>query len=92
MRVEWSQTALDDRMAIVGYLSERNPYAAQALLLRLIEATDSLADFPLLARAGEDGTRELVTVPPYVVVYEVDDIADVVRILRLWHGAQDRRH
>ncbi|MBB2169683.1 type II toxin-antitoxin system RelE/ParE family toxin [Gluconacetobacter aggeris] len=77
-------------LLVIDYLIVRNPYVAEALLLRLIEAVDSLADFPLLARVGEDGTRELVTVPPYVLVYEVDEAAETVRILRVWHAAQDR--
>ncbi len=36
------------------------------------------------------GTRELVALSPYLIVYEVDPGADSVRILRVWHGAQDR--
>jgi toxin ParE1/3/4 len=35
-------------------------------------------------------TRELSAVPPYVMVYEVDDDAQVIQILRVWHTAQDR--
>jgi plasmid stabilization system protein ParE len=34
------------------------------------------------------GTRKFVTVPPYVIVYEVRD--ETVVILRVWHAAQDR--
>jgi len=56
----------------------------------LILAGDSLALFPRRGRPGRaPGTRELVTVVPYVIVYEVDE-TDTVMILRVWHGAQDR--
>ena len=34
------------------------------------------------------GTRELVVVWPYIVVYRV--LPDEVRILRVWHARQDR--
>jgi plasmid stabilization system protein ParE len=37
------------------------------------------------------GARELVVVGPYLLIYEVDPEADRVRILRVWHGARDRR-
>jgi plasmid stabilization system protein ParE len=35
-----------------------------------------------------NGTREITTVWPYVIVYRVT--AAEVQILRVWHGAQDR--
>jgi plasmid stabilization system protein ParE len=58
---------------------------AQALLL----AGDSLSLFPSRGRIGrEPGTRELVAVQPYVLVYEAADIE--VTILAVWHGAQHR--
>ncbi len=37
------------------------------------------------------GTRELVIAFPYIILYEVDDDTDHVFILRVWHGAQQRR-
>ncbi len=35
------------------------------------------------------GTRELI-VNPYILVYKVVEEENQVRILRLWHAAQDR--
>jgi addiction module RelE/StbE family toxin len=91
MQVEWLATALDDRAAIFNYLLDRNPHAAAAVSEALALAGDSLATFPYRGRPGlARGTRELVTVLPYLLVYEVDAAAEVVRILRIWHGAQDR--
>jgi plasmid stabilization system protein ParE len=37
-----------------------------------------------------EGTRELVAVWPYLIVYEVDETAGMVSILRIWHAARDR--
>jgi toxin ParE1/3/4 len=75
----------------VAYLEVRNPLVAIELLQSLILGADSRATFPHRGRRGRvSGTRELVTVPPYVLIYDVDDAAGLVRILRVWHGAQNR--
>mgnify|MGYP002352394728 FL=1 len=89
MRVEWSDEALTDRVAIVDYLLPRNPHAAKRILLRLIDATTDLAMFPNIGREGADGTREWVVVHPYVLLYEVDEAAKIVRVLSVWHMSQD---
>jgi len=53
-------------------------------------AGDSLAIFPGRGRRGRHpGTRELVTISPYIIIYEADHSGEVW-ILRIWHGAQDR--
>jgi len=90
VQVEWSDEALTDRDAIVNYLLPRNAHAAKRILLRLIDATTDLALFPYMGREGMDDTREWVIVHPYVLLYEVDEIAKIVRILRVWHTSQDR--
>ena len=92
MKVEWLPAALADRDAIVAYLEGRNITAAIDLLQSLILAGESLPFFPHRGRPGQaPGTRELVAVRPYLLVYDVDEAADTVRILRVWHGAQERR-
>jgi plasmid stabilization system protein ParE len=91
MQIEWRPLALADRDAIIAYLELLNPHAAANLLRALVLAGDSLALFPNRGRLGlAAGTRELVAVSPYLVVYEVDQAAQIVRILRVWHGAQNR--
>jgi plasmid stabilization system protein ParE len=91
VKVEWRPSALDDRDAIIEYLEPLNPHAAINLLQALILAGDSLTLFPYRGRPGlAAGTRELVAVWPYLIIYEIADDADTVSILRIWHGAQDR--
>jgi plasmid stabilization system protein ParE len=91
MQVVWRQTAIDDRSAIVAYLEPLNPYAAARLLEALLLAGDSLALFPYRGRLGlVAGTRELVAVTPYVLVYETAEASGTVSILRIWHAAQER--
>jgi len=92
VKVAWQPAALADRNAIIAYLEARNVTAAVELLHSLILAGESLVLFPNRGRPGSvRGTRELVAVRPYLVVYEVDTAAEVVRILRIWHGAQRPR-
>ena len=91
MRVAWAAAARDDRRRITAWLAERNKAAAVRVARALVAAADSLAVLPAKGRPGRaPGTRELSAVPPYVIVYEVVEAAGVVRILRVWHTAQDR--
>ena len=88
-RVIWSSGALADARRNLDYLAAENPSAALRLAALLEAGAEGLVRFPHRGRPGLlPGTRELVTVPPYVVVYQVQD--DAVVILRVWHAAQDR--
>ncbi|MBD0274006.1 MAG: type II toxin-antitoxin system RelE/ParE family toxin [Acetobacteraceae bacterium] len=89
MKVVWSAPALRDPAAIRAYLCSFNPVAARRIARELRLAGDSLASFPSRGCIGlTPGTRGLVAVQPYVLVYEATD-AEVV-VLAIWHGAQDR--
>lgn len=91
MKVAWRAAARDDQRRITAWLAERNMAAAVRVARALVAAADSLAVLPAKGRPGRaPGTRELSAVPPYIIVYEVDQVAGVVRILRVWHTAQDR--
>jgi len=89
MRVRITDPAKVDLSNIRLYLQSQSPAAARKIGRRLRDACFSLADFPHGNRVGKmAGTRENVTVWPYVIVYRVTDTD--VQILRVWHGAQDR--
>lgn len=89
MKVRWTVPALADVAAHHDYLSAFSPAAAGRVARALREAGDTLARFPRHGRPGrEPGTRELVAVRPYVIVYAVE--AAEVRVLRVWHAAQER--
>jgi len=90
VKVAWRAAARDDRRRITAWLAERNKAAAVWVARALIAAADSLASLPAKGRPGwAPNTRELSAVPPYVIVYELDEAAGV-RFLRVWHSAQDR--
>jgi addiction module RelE/StbE family toxin len=85
MKIEWTETARQDRRNIYDYLEERNPIAAIEIDDLIEEKTDLLVDNRLMGRTGrQKDTRELVIHPHYVVVY---DITDIIRILRVLHIA-----
>ena len=88
MRLHWSRLAVRDRVVIYDHIEADSPRAAIAVDDRLAERIAGLLAFPLAGRPGRvEGTRELVVVgTPYVVIYSVTD--DLIRILRILHGAQ----
>jgi toxin ParE1/3/4 len=88
--VAWRAKALADVGRIVRYIAADNPVAAKRVGRKLLLAGDSLMMFPRRGRRGRlPGTRELVVMPPYIIVYRISG-ADTVTILRVWHAAQDQ--
>lgn len=87
LKLEWKATAIADLLAIVDYISDDNPDAAQALKDEIEVKTSRIPDNPQLFRVGRvDGTREMVVRPNYIVIYVEDAVA--VTILRVLHAAQ----
>lgn len=90
MAVAWRARALADIGRIVRYIATDNPIAARRVGRELLLAGDSLLTFPRRGRPGRQaGTRELVALPPYIIVYRIAG-DDTVTILRIWHAAQHR--
>jgi addiction module RelE/StbE family toxin len=86
-RLEWREAARADLLAIVDYISDDNPGAAQRLKDEIEAKAKKLLEHPKLYRPGRvDGTREMVVRPNYVVVYTEDP--GTVSILRVLHAAQ----
>lgn len=88
MKLVWSRFAVSDREGIFTYIEAENPRAAVHVDERIADAARRLLDFPDSGRPGRvAGTRELV-IPrtPYVAAYLIE--GDIVRVLRVLHGAQ----
>lgn len=88
MEVGFAPAAIADLIYIRDYIGRFNPAAAKRMADRLRSAAFGLAAFPERGRPRHDGARELMTIPPYVIVYDV--APGRVTILRIWHGAQNR--
>jgi toxin ParE1/3/4 len=85
--LEWREAARADLLAIVDYISDDNPEAAQQLKDDIEARVARLPEHPKLYRPGRvAGTREMVVRRNYVVVYAED--ARAVSILRVLHAAQ----
>ena len=89
MKVRWLPVAAENRRRQIDYIGRRNPRAAIDAGDRIRDATRLLGQYPAIGRPGRrDGTRELVVSGTrFLLVYRVE--ADVITILRLFHGAQD---
>ena len=83
--------AISDLRDIVLYISPDRPDAARRLGYAPIEKTKALAAFPrsggVVREFADDRIRQLV-LPPYRIIYRIDDAARVVGVARFWHGAQ----
>ncbi len=85
--LEWKPAAVADLLAIVDYISDDNPAAAQALKEEIETGVARLRNNPRLYRTGRvEGTREMVVRSNYIVVYA--DGTDTVTVLRVLHAAQ----
>ena len=74
-------------LAIIDYISDDNPDAAQRLKDDIEVKALALPDHPKLYRVGRvSGTREMVVQSNYIVVYKVAPHA--VSILRVLHAAR----
>jgi len=88
MIIRWSPEAAADFAAIVEYIQQQNPSAADRVARAIFENVTSLESFPDRGRQGRvKDTRELVLPQlPFIVVYRVkSDVAEVARVL---HGSQ----
>ncbi|PHM33391.1 type II toxin-antitoxin system RelE/ParE family toxin [Xenorhabdus innexi] len=85
--LEWLELARTDLLAIIEYIADDNPYAAQCLKDDIETKAEKLLDFPKIGRPGRvAGTRELVAGANYIIVYQEDVFT--IRILRVLHAAQ----
>ncbi|QIG49228.1 type II toxin-antitoxin system RelE/ParE family toxin [Nordella sp. HKS 07] len=74
-------------LAIVDYISDENPDAAQRPKDEIEASASKLPEHPKLYRSGRiAGTREMVVRPNYLVIYTESTRA--VTILRVLHAAQ----
>ena len=92
MRVRYRLRAQLDLEHIYGYINQRSPRAATEVVARIRLAADRLGHLPYMGHTGRvRGTFEWVVVGlPYVIVYEIEEAADELAIIAVFHGAQNR--
>jgi addiction module RelE/StbE family toxin len=91
MIVKWRPAAETDLDVIFEFLEANNLRLAYRFAESLSKAALSLATFPHRGRPGrKPGTRELIVVRLYVIVYKVGEAEGTVLILRIFHDRQNR--
>jgi len=89
-KIIWPDDAIDDLRQLVATIAKDNPRAARDFGHRLLAKLEPLSQFPRMGRVyaklRRDDVREL-PIPPYRVIYRLDDAARTVTILVVWHGA-----
>lgn len=92
MRLVVQPKANSDLDHIAEWISKDDPSAAKDMI-ESIDAAIGRLIIPGMAemgRPGRDrGTRELVETP-YVIVYELDQARSLLKILAVFHAAQNR--
>lgn len=92
MKVVFDVRAVEDLTRIHTWITRDNPSAADGVIDTILAGIERLGTYPLIGRVGHvEGTREWV-VPrlPYVVVYQPDVARDALRVIAIFHDAQDR--
>lgn len=84
-----TDAALDDLREIVRFVAEDDPDAARRLGSKLIAAGLSLGNMPERFPV-HDNVRGIhkMSLPPYLIFYCSDSVANAVYILHFWHGAR----
>jgi len=85
--VIWSSEAISDLDLIIAYIAHFDRDAAERVAQRLIDAGESLSEFPRRGRPQQGEIRALAIVAPYLILYRA--IEDDVLILRIRHGRRD---
>lgn len=90
--IVWLQPAIESALEFAAYVAEDNIGAALKLQEKLFSATDRLAAHPYLFRASQvvPGQREIVVLPNYLVLYEVDEARQLVTVTDVVHARMRR--
>ncbi len=90
MRIEWTETALDDLAAIGDFIARDSHYYARQFIGKILTAVERLEDHPEIGRrvpeAGRDDVRELIY-RNYRIIYLVT--TQKVQVLTVVHGRRD---
>ena len=88
MTVVWSRRAIENLVALRGYIAEDSPRSAGSVAHKILGAVELLTAQPHIGRPGRiTGTRELVVAgTPYVIPYRVR--GGRLELLAVFHGRQ----
>jgi plasmid stabilization system protein ParE len=92
MTLTWTDRSSADLEAIAAYIAQDNPYAADRLILKIVNRMKQLSSFPRRGRVvpeyGQEELRETI-VGNYRVIYRLSD--DFVEVLTVFEGHRQLR-
>jgi addiction module RelE/StbE family toxin len=90
-RVEYLPSAISDILEAENYLNEFNSTAATKFSKAVVKQTDALTKHPLMHRVYKFANylRCMPLPYKYLLFYQVDESAQVLRIHRILHGMRD---
>jgi len=90
MKIEWTEPAVADLQGIKEYISRDSQFYANRFIGKIIDAVESLENFPnrgrIVPEADDETIRELLF-QPYRIIYKV--IENKVTVLSVIHGGRD---
>ena len=95
MRIVWAEETKDDFRRFDEFLNPVNPDANRRAVQAIRDQVQILIDNPEAGKAINDGSgrRELLISfgkRGYILRYIPDYEARLIRIIRVWHGLEDR--
>jgi plasmid stabilization system protein ParE len=89
-KIVWTEPAVSDLQSIVDYISRHSEYYGGAFAERILEAAESLSQFPEMGRIvpefGRDEIRELIF-QSYRIIYQIEE--ERILILAVIHGSRN---
>jgi|HubBroStandDraft_4_1064222.scaffolds.fasta_scaffold2240907_1 toxin ParE1/3/4 len=90
-KVIWDDEAIDELGRAVRWIARHNPVAARNTGEAILQKVASLGQFPEIGKVfrklNRHDVRE-IPVPPYRIIYRVQEAERCVRVLKVWHGAR----
>lgn len=92
MKVVFRSAAYGDLDRIFIWIANDRPQSAHTVIDRILDSAERLGRFPHLGHAGRRaGTFEWVVAGlPYIIVYQINSDDDLIDVVAVVHGAQDR--
>lgn len=93
MRVAIRAAAAADLEEIYRWIAKDSTRNARQVVDRLLDAIETtIPAFPYIGRTGRiRATREwIVSGLPYIIIYTIDEAGELITIIGVFHGAQNR--
>lgn len=86
----WSPEAIEDLEAVAAYIERDSPWYARAVVSKVVESAESIAEFPELGRVvpeiGRYENPRTFCPQQYRIIYRIED--DRILIAAVVHGSR----